>query len=108
MTDTTVSANFPKKSRPTTGPNQPLLFKRYRLSLPGLKRPGREIHHPSSFSAETKNERSCTFAPPIRLHDLHSDTFTFNFLLLKFFQSQIKIENKRRLHLLQALSTAQE
>ena len=32
--------------------------------LPKVKRPGREVGHPSSHSAEVKNERSYTSTPP--------------------------------------------
>jgi hypothetical protein len=36
------------------------LFNGYRLSFPGVKRPGREVNHPPPSSPEVKNGRSYT------------------------------------------------
>ena len=47
-----------------------------RGSLAGIKRPGFEIYHAFPSGAEIKNEWSCTFVSPIRLHVLYMDSFT--------------------------------
>jgi hypothetical protein len=49
----------------------------YPPSFLGLKRPGREVDQSPPFSAEFKNEWSCTFAPPLLLRGGHRDDFTF-------------------------------
>ena len=46
--------------------------------LPGGKRPTREAAHCSPFSAEVKNEWSCTYTP-IFLHGLYREDFTLIF-----------------------------
>jgi hypothetical protein len=43
----------------------------------GVKRPGREPDHSPPYSAEIKYEWIYTSTPPIRLHDVDRDNFTF-------------------------------
>jgi hypothetical protein len=45
--------DFPHPSRPALGPTQPSI-NGYRVSFPGVKRPGREVDHPPSSSARVK------------------------------------------------------
>jgi hypothetical protein len=45
--------NFPHQSRPALGPTS-LLNNGYRLSFPGVRRPGRGVDHPPSSSARVK------------------------------------------------------
>ena len=47
----------------------------YRISLPGVKRPGHEVDHSSPSSAKVKNEWSCTASRSISLHDVDRDSF---------------------------------
>jgi len=47
---------------------------------PGAKQPRREVNHSPPSSAEARNERSYTSAPPIRLHGVDEDNFTLVFL----------------------------
>jgi hypothetical protein len=42
-----------------------------------VKRPGRDIHHPSPSCAEVKNEGSYNSAPPIRLYGVDREYATF-------------------------------
>ena len=54
-----------------TGSDAPppsLLFYGYRVSLPGAKRPGRDVKFLPPSSAEARSERSYTSTPPICLH----------------------------------------
>ena len=52
----------------------------YPDSLPGVKKPEREVNHEFPYSTEDKNERSYISTPTIRLHDLEREKFT-SFLL---------------------------
>ena len=61
-----------------------LQFNGYRGYFVGVERPGREIDHSSSSSAEVKKEWSCTPIPPIRFHGVDWDNFTI-FLIIPFF-----------------------
>jgi len=45
--------------------------------FPGLNRPGREFGPSPPFSAEVKNEWRYTTSPPICLHVVEWDNFTF-------------------------------
>ena len=47
--------DFPQPSRPPWGPLS-LLYNGYRVSLPGVKRPGRCVDHPPPPSAEVKEK----------------------------------------------------
>jgi hypothetical protein len=49
----------------------------YRSSLPGVKRPERDVDHAPPSSAQATNEWSYTSAPPICLHGVVRDIFTF-------------------------------
>ena len=49
-------------------------------SLPAVKRPGPELDHSLPSNAEVKNEWSCTSTPPIRLHGVDRDNFTFTYI----------------------------
>jgi hypothetical protein len=46
--------DFSQPSRPALGPTQPPIYNGYRVSFPGVKRPGREVDHPPSSSARVK------------------------------------------------------
>jgi hypothetical protein len=54
-----------------------LLFYGYRNYFPGLKRPGRDSGHSPPFSAEVKNEWSCTSTLPVCPHVVGRDNFIF-------------------------------
>ena len=56
--------------------------------FPGLKRPGREVHHAPASSAEVKNGWSSTCLP------LHSDTFTFTFIFAFYYPHDPKINKQ--------------
>jgi hypothetical protein len=56
-----------------------VLIKWYRLSFPRVKRPCREVNHSPPTSAEFKNECSYTSTPPIYLHGVDRDAFTFTY-----------------------------
>jgi len=47
---------------------------------PGVKRQGREVDPSPPSSDEVKKEWSYTSTPPIRLHGLDRDNFTFSVL----------------------------
>jgi hypothetical protein len=56
-----------------TRPDQPwgplnLLYNGYRLSFPGVKRPGRGVNHPPSSSAEVKGRVELYLCPPLCLY----------------------------------------
>jgi hypothetical protein len=55
-----------RRDRPWGPPS--LLYNGYRVSFPGVKRPGRGVNHPPPSSAEAKE--SYTSTPPLGLHDL--------------------------------------
>ena len=58
------------------GPTQPPV--KWALELfPRVKRPGREVNHPLPFTAEIKNEWSCTSLHPICLHSIERENVTF-------------------------------
>jgi len=50
-------------------------------SFPGVEWPGRKADLSPSSSAKVTNEWSCTSAPPICLHGVDRDVFTFQFVL---------------------------
>jgi len=55
-----------------------LVFNLYRGSFPGrIKRPGGTAYHFPPSRAEIKNEWSYTSIPPIYLHSVERDNFTF-------------------------------
>jgi len=45
--------------------------------LSGVKRPGRDVDHSSSWNADAKNEWSLTLVSPVCLHGMDRDNFTF-------------------------------
>ena len=47
------------------------------ILLRGVKRPGRDVNHALPPRADVKNEWSHTFAPPICLHGVGKEDFTF-------------------------------
>jgi hypothetical protein len=49
------------------------------ILCPGEKRPRRQSDHSTLSSAVIKNEWSYTSIPPICLHCVHWDNFTFTF-----------------------------
>jgi len=53
------------------------------ILYPGVKRQVREVDHSPPSSDEAKNECSYTSTPPIRLHGLDRDNFTFSVLRWK-------------------------
>jgi hypothetical protein len=65
-------------------PDRPpsLLFNGYWGSLPGVKRPRREVYHLPLSSAKVKNEWSST-GTPIWLHGMGRDNFTFVLFLIR-------------------------
>jgi hypothetical protein len=48
-----------------------------RIVLQGVKRPGSDVNHALPPSADVKTEWSYTFAPPICLHGVGKENFTF-------------------------------
>ena len=48
----------------------------YRRPFPGIKRLAREVKHALLSDIEVKNEWSCTFIPPLYLHDVDTENFT--------------------------------
>jgi hypothetical protein len=52
------------------------LFCVYRGSFPGVKRPGSEVNHSPSSSADIKNEWSYTSTPPLCVHGMDKDNCT--------------------------------
>ena len=54
-----------------------LLFNGYWRSLPVVKRPGRDVNHWPLFSADVKNEWSCTSSRCIRLRGVNRVDCTF-------------------------------
>jgi hypothetical protein len=71
----TVSPNL-QPALPSTQPP----INRYCGPLPVVKRPGPELDHSLPSNAEVKNEWSCTSPPPIRLHGVDRDSFTFTYI----------------------------
>jgi hypothetical protein len=64
-----------------------MLFNGYRSSFPWLKWPGRDVDHPSPYCAKVKNEWSSTPVPPVYLHDVPRNNFTFTVLKGSVLQS---------------------
>jgi len=58
--------DFPHPSRPALGPTQ-LLEIKYRISFPGVKRPGRDVDQPPHLAPRLKKEYSYTCTPTLRL-----------------------------------------
>jgi hypothetical protein len=61
--------DFPHMSKLGLGPPS-LLYNRYRLSFPEIKRLGRGVNHPPHLAPRLKKEKSCTSAFPLGLHGL--------------------------------------
>jgi hypothetical protein len=53
------------------------LFIGHRGSFPAVKRLGHEVNHSSPSNDEVKQEWSYTSSPPIRLHGVDRENFTF-------------------------------
>jgi len=69
---------FPSTERPDRVRGSPrLLFNGYRGSFSGIKRPVSEVDHLPTFSVEVKNGWSYTSTPPICIHGVDRDNFTF-------------------------------
>jgi hypothetical protein len=51
--------------------------------FPTVNRPGREVSHPHSSCAEVKNEWCATSIPPMFLHGVDREYFTFTFTILE-------------------------
>jgi hypothetical protein len=70
---------FPKRPDQFWGPPS-RLFNERRGSLSEVQWPGREVDSSRPCSADVKNERRYTSAPPICLHGMDTDSFTFIWL----------------------------
>jgi len=46
------------------------------VSVPRIERPASEVDHSTPFSAEVKNERSCTSLPTVCLYGANRNNFT--------------------------------
>jgi hypothetical protein len=65
-----------------------LVFRTYRGSFPGVKRPGREVNHSPQSSAEVKNNWGYNYKLlPIHVHGVDWEHFTF-FLPLRMDHSE--------------------
>jgi len=53
------------------------MFVTYGVSFPEVKRPERKFNHSSPSTVEAKNDWSCTSSPPICLHVVDKENFTF-------------------------------
>ena len=47
------------------------------VTSPGMKQPGREVHHSCQSSVRAKNARSCVSSPTVRFHGVDWDSFTY-------------------------------
>jgi hypothetical protein len=61
--------DFSDASRRALGLTQPLV-QWYRVSFPGVKRPGRGVDHPQTSSAEVKESVELYLTPPLALDGL--------------------------------------
>ena len=59
------------------GGSPSLLYNFYRVSFPGLKRPGRDVDHPPPYITEVKEEYSYTSTTHCALMKGYGETFTF-------------------------------
>jgi hypothetical protein len=59
------------------GPTKPRTLEVPRVLSSGVKRPAHEIDRSLSSSVKVTSEWNCTPAPPVRLHRVQRDTFTF-------------------------------
>lgn len=82
---------FSKTSISALGPAQPL-FREDKGSVPGRKRPKRDLDHSHPSRAEDKNEWSERSTPPIRLHDVDRD---FTLALLYFGLRLVTLHGKQ-------------
>ena len=64
-----------------------------RGSFPGVKRPGREVHHSSPSSVKVKNEWSYTPSPPIFHHGVDRDSFIFIWRVPKIAKSDYQLRH---------------
>jgi hypothetical protein len=55
-----------------------LFFNEYQGSFPDVNQPEREVDHSNPSGAEVKKEWSYTSTPPIHLHGVDREKFTFN------------------------------
>jgi len=70
---------FSHRSRPTLGPTS-LLYNGYRVSFPGVKRPGRGVDHALRLAPRLKKKQCFTFIPSLVLHGLFKVNFTCTLL----------------------------
>jgi hypothetical protein len=54
-----------------------LLYNGYRVSFPGVKRPGRNVNHSPLSTVDVNNEWRYTSTPPLHLHGVSREVFTF-------------------------------
>jgi hypothetical protein len=70
--------DFRHPSTPVLGPTQPPIQWGYRVSFPGVKRPGRGVNHPPYLALRLKEEQSYVSSAPLGLHDLYlGDLYLF-------------------------------
>jgi hypothetical protein len=50
---------------------------------PIVKQTGYEVNHSFPSSAKVKNEWSCTSTPPISLHGMDRENFTFYYIMVE-------------------------
>jgi hypothetical protein len=62
--------HFATMFRSAMGSTQPNIQLLPGALFPEVRRPGREAVHPHPSTAVVKNDRSSTYTPPIRLHDV--------------------------------------
>jgi len=68
----TLTSDFVMSQHPYSLWGPPSLpFSGYRSPSPGLKRPGRDVHHSPPSSAEVKNVWSYASTPPLRFHGVY-------------------------------------
>jgi len=60
------------------------LFSGYGISFPGVKHPGREVHHSPPSSAEVMSDWSYISASPIELHSMDRHNFPLAGFITEF------------------------
>jgi len=81
----------------TCGPRS-FLYKGYRVSFSGVKRPGRGVHHPPHLVPRLKKEYSYASTHPLLLHDLLQGELYF-FLSYCLREQGISWKNNIKMHL---------
>jgi hypothetical protein len=84
-------------SRPTLKPTQPPIQWEMGILSLGVKQPGHKVNHTPPSSAKVKLECSHTSTPPVWLHGIDYDSFTFyqdggvlHHICLAYFQRKSK------------------